>query len=314
MPDQPKKQLHNSDLQTLFSCGERFFRRKIRGEKEPMSTALVAGKAVHRSAYDDLTSKVTDGALLPTDDVKQRASEHLQEEWNAGELLLNEREREQGLETVKGGLVDLTVAAATLHHTHLAPTLNPVPWGLEFSWVLEAHGFPYDLAGQLDVLELIQRNDREEGRVRDLKFVKKAPSQHEAEQSSQLTLYSMAIRAIKKLPVEEVAIDAIIKPTKTLGPRLITLESRRTEADGRAFVARFEQAVLAIERGIFMPANPSEPWAPCHYCGFKQTCRYYSKRPVVITTPLTIEGGTKNGKPQTSIARGSAEWTAAITD
>ena len=101
MTDPPKKQLHNSDLQTLFSCGECFFRKKIRGEKEPMSTALVAGKAVHRSAYDDLTAKVTDGTLLPTDDVKQRASEHLQTEWNAGELLLDEQEREQGLERVR---------------------------------------------------------------------------------------------------------------------------------------------------------------------------------------------------------------------
>ena len=281
-----------------------------------MSTALVAGKAVHRSAYDDLTAKVTDGTLLPTDDVKQRASEHLQTEWNAGELLLDEREREQGLETVKGGLVDLMVEAATLHHTHLAPTLNPAPWGLEYSWVLEAHGFPYDLAGQLDVLELIQPNGTQQGRVRDLKFLKKAPSQHEVEQSSQLTLYAMAVRAIKQIPVEEVCIDGLIKPTKTLGPRLITLESRRTEADTRAFVARFEQAVLAIERSLFMPANPSDPWAPCRYCGFRETCRFYSKRPVVITTPLTIEGETRNGTkgPTTSIARGSAEWTAATTD
>ena len=316
MPD-PKPQLHNSDIHLLLACGERFVRRKLRGEREPISTPLILGKTQHHVAYADLTQKLESGELMPTDAVKDLAADRLQIEWDSGPLLLDQHEQAQGLEAVKGRLKDVAVDAAVVHHTELAPKLSPAPNGLEWSWVLKADGYPYDLAGQVDVKEHIRPNGTLMARIRDLKFVKKAPAQYEVEQSSQLTVYTLAVKAIDGLDVQDVWIDALVKPTKTLGTRLVSLYSTRTEADRRSFVARFEQAIVAIEKSVFMPANPAEPWAPCRQCGFAPTCRYYTNRPTTIyPNPTTGEthGTTTRPAVKSVIKAGSEEWTNATVD
>lgn len=314
----PKPQLHNSDINLALSCPEKFRRKKILGDYEPMSTPLVLGRAQHHMAYLDLTEKIRSGSLLPGDAIKDLAVDTFRSQWDAGPLVLDEEERQQGLDLTKGKLTDVAVQVAALHHEQLAPLLSPVPGGLEWSWVLEAKNYPYDLAGQVDVLEIVEVELIRKARVRDLKILKKAPSQHEIEQSAQWTIYAMAVQAHHRIPVESVWLDALVKPTKTMGPRLFIRQSTRNDDDKQAFIARFEKVIEMIRTGLFMPTNPAEPWSPCRNCGYAETCRYYTRRPVTISQPIAI--GEHNGKPKCKpksprvlIGPDSPEWSAATT-
>ena len=300
----PKPQLHHSDFQTLLACGERFYRRKIKGEKEPMTTPLVLGQSQHKMAYLDLSKKLESGTLLPDDEIKDLATDTFREQWDSGPLVLDASEREAGIEQVKGALTDVAVDAAVVHHEQLAPTLTPATDGLEWPWVLNAEGYPYDLAGQLDVLEV-------EGRIRDLKVVKKKPAPHEVELSMQLTIYQLAVETIRQVAVESVWIDALVKPTKTLGTRLYSYQSTRTQEDTQSFLAMFAQVVVALDKGVFMPANPASPWSPCRWCGFAPTCRYYSKRPVTVAQPGAVTPPTLTHPTRSVVEKHSTEWMEA---
>lgn len=322
MTQEPKPQLHPSDIHGILACGEKWMRKKILGETEPISTPLLLGRSQHKVAFEDMSNMLKTGSLLPDDALRDLASDTFHATWAEVPVLLDEYEQSIGVDAVKGNLLNIADDAAMLHHRELAPTLRPAPDGLEWPWVLESNGYPYDLAGTVDVKEHITFCDTKFARIRDLKVVKQKPIQHEIDQSGQWTAYSMAAEVIDGLPVLDVWLDALVKPTKTMGTRLFSLRSTRTDDDRRAFVARFEQAISAIEKGLFMPANPAEPWAPCGYCGFAKSCRYVAKKPTSISlvqvTPANkgVTHGPKSTKPAKSaksiIKPGSDEWRDAI--
>jgi hypothetical protein len=279
-----KPQLHQSSLAMLSRCGEAFRRRYIEGEKIPPGIALITGTAVHRSAALNLTHKLESGTLLPSEAVAENARDELARCWDEGVLL----EAGESEEALKGEAIDQVTSLATLHAEHLAPHLDPAPEhdgvaaGVEWSWVLECAGYPYDLAGQVDVLE-----DRPGGLVvRDLKTRSKAPSKSEAETSLQLTLYSMAAKVHRKKAAPKVALDVL---TKTKTPKLVTVEGERSDSDYEVFMRRFERSIEVIESGSFQPASPEDWVCSEKFCGYAPTCAFFKGKKQFTT------GGT-NGK------------------
>lgn len=325
----PKPQLHQSHLGLLYRCGEKFSRVVVRGEREPATVAQLIGLATHAVVKDNLTHKVEhDGRLMETAQIQDLARDAFNRLWTDAPLMLTTDEKAQGLTAVKGGATDLSIALSVLHHTVLAPGIVPEPHGVEKPWVLECKGYPYDLAGTWDVKELEVRHvldgpDMRVRRIRDTKTRKKAPSQSEVDASEQFSLYALAAKIIDGEASESVHMDALIKPTKTLPARVMTLASARTDEDFKVFTRRFERAILVMETGAFTPANRADWWCSPEFCGFAAdgSCPFYhGRKTIAVGSPLIqpTKGesyGHANGNgraKKAAISPGSPEWESAV--
>jgi hypothetical protein len=275
MTQMAKPQLHQSSLSMLARCGEQFRRRYIEGERIPPGIALLTGTAVHEAARANLMSKVERGKLLPIEEVKAAAADKLAQEWEKG-VFLSADESAIGEGNLKHAATDVTVALAAFHATELAPTLKPlvdkagVEHGVEWPFVLECNGFPYDLAGQVDVIE----STRGKGgglHIRDLKTAGQSPAKTLGQTSMQGTLYSFAVKVHKGKAPKSFKLDHLVKNKV---PKLVTVEGTRTDADFEVFMRRFERSVEVIEAGQFVPADPSHPLCSPKYCGYYSTCKF----------------------------------------
>ncbi len=256
-----KPQLHVTGLEMLSKCGEQFRRVYIEKERKPPAVAVVVGKSTHRSVERDLRHKLEYRELLSLEEIQDTARDALVREWNYSDISLEPEELELGLQVVRDQAIDKTVRLSSLHHTAMAPLIEPVH--VEHSWTVELPGYPMDLAGTIDILE--------SGAVRDTKTAAKSPNERVAAESLQLTAYALAVKVIKKVDVGQVCLDYLID-TKT--PQAKTYSSTRDADDYRVLLARIETATIAIQKGIFVPARESDWWCSAKYCGFYSTCRY----------------------------------------
>src|SRR5678815_3541678 len=192
-----KRQIHNSSLDTLSRCGEQFRRRYIEGEKLAPAIAPMVGTAVHSSVNKNLAKKMLTGTLMEPQEVWDIARDELVREWDKDGVLDTDEEIVlYGPAKAKAMAIDKSVRLAGLHRRVFAPTYNPTH--LERKWVLDIEGFPFELAGAIDIQEGVI-SDRLTGtaddgivetRVRDVKTSGKTPNQSIADESTQLTMLS----------------------------------------------------------------------------------------------------------------------------
>ncbi len=257
-----KPQLHVSGLEMMSKCGEQFFRVYINNEREAPGISLIVGKSTHRVVAKDLKHKIDHKSLLTLEEVKDTARDALVHEWGSTEIRLDPEEMALGLKAIKDQAIDKTVRLSSLHHSILAPVIEPTH--VERPWCVELSGYPMDLAGTLDI---------QEGglAVRDTKTSAKTPNEKIAEESIQLTTYALAVWVIDGLQVAEVKLDYLID---TKEPKHKTFKSTRDSDDYKTLLARVKAASLAIEKGVFIPARQSDWWCSAKYCGFFNSCRY----------------------------------------
>jgi hypothetical protein len=255
----PKPQLHASALE--MKCFEAFRRRYIEHEIIPPGVALVVGTGTHRSVERDLSHKIETGELLPAEAVKDHARDGVNQAWEGG-VRLDPEELQKGMKAVKGEAVDKAVRLSILHHGYLAPSLTPTH--VERQWSLEIPGYPVDLVGRIDI---------QEGRsaIRDTKTSGKTPAMDCAEKSVQLKAYALAVKTIDGHEAELVALDYLID---TKIPKIQTCQAKPDAEDYLALLARVESVCLAMEKGVFIPVEPTH-WC-CHpkWCGYFESCRY----------------------------------------
>lgn len=266
-----KPQLHASQLSTLAKCGEQYRRRYIEGEIIPPSSALLIGTATHRSVEANLRNKVrTGGTLLPIEEVKAAAADAFNKEWDNGGVRLEEKELSEGANAVKGKSIDLAVALATVHAEELAPHIEPISENhIERRFVVELVGYPFDLAGMIDIQEAT--------RIRDTKTAGKTLTQADADGSEQLTMYALGHHVIDNAPLPiEVALDALVK---TKVPKAVTVMSSRNTDQVQRLLRRIERAAEVIDKGTFMPAQADSWICSKTWCGYAETCPFWSGRP-----------------------------------
>jgi len=68
-------------------------------------------------------------------------------------------------------------------------------------------------------------------------------------------------------------LDYLVK-TKT--PKVVIQQTTRSEFQQMVMLRRIERAAEIIEKGAFMPANPSEWICSRKWCGYSNTCKFYS--------------------------------------
>jgi len=264
-----KPQLHYSALNMLFRCGEQFRRRYIENQIIPPGVALIIGQATDHTVNKNLQHKIdTKGELLTIEEIEDIARDQVNNMFQ-GEVHLDDDEVKFGVSVIKGKTVDMAVALSSLHARELAPVIQPTH--IQRQWVIELDGYPVDLAGTIDIQEGEQS-------IRDTKTKGKSPVADEAEKSDQLTMYAMAINVLDGKIPDHVYLDFLIK-NKT--PIVKTLSSVRTEKDFKPLLARIENAIQAIDKGIFVPINSDNWLCSQKFCGYFRTCSY-SRKPVTI--------------------------------
>jgi hypothetical protein len=257
-----KPQLHWSHINTYLLCGYLYYLVYIKGRRRKGNSARYTGQAVHLAAGATLQNKVEHDELLPTEQVCDIARDEIHRLWTSEEILLSEKEKEQGEKATRDVTVDLAVSMSSLYQVEVAPRV--VPMAVEEPWVLVCPGFPYDLAGRRDVTEL-------DGTIRDLKTIgTSAPAVIKQEHVYQLATYALVDVALKQ-PLPKVAADYVAKigKTRTSSPEL-QLEPSHIEV-----VKSYIEAVQAgLDRQIFNPALPGHWIHSPGWCGFWDECKY----------------------------------------
>lgn len=259
-----KRQLHWSHISMLQRCGIQYQYRYLQGSIKPPGVALIVGSATHESIEDNMKHKRDSGDVLPAEAVAEKARESVNHRWQSEGVALDAEEKSEGEANVRGQAVDMAVTLSRLHHSELAPIINPVH--VERKWVLEMDNFPFDLSGTIDL--------QEPTTIRDTKTAKRSPPENTAHGSDQLTIYALAATILDgKTP--DLRLDSLVK-TKT--PKVVTQETTRDESDFQVMLRRIEAASRQIETGAFIPA-PSDSWqCSAKFCGYWNECPYSRKR------------------------------------
>jgi len=269
-----KTQIHFSMLDMLSRCGVQFQRRYgarfgvwEREEIIPPGVALVTGISTHKSVDANLSNKLTNKELLPIEAVADIARDSVHACFNGGMMFTEDEGAD--LKQTLADMVDMSVALSTLHYTELAPNIEPV--ALEEPWVITLKNQPYDLSGRIDI--------REATAIRDTKTAATSPTK-DAAASMQMAVYSLAHKVMHgKLP-EHVYIDSLVK---TKVPKAVTVEAMPEDKWLPPVLKRIERAIEIIEsvksgHQAFTPARADDFMCSRRFCGFADTCCFFSKR------------------------------------
>lgn len=311
-----KPELHWSHVEALAKCGEAFRFSYLEGRRVRPGIAIGTGSAVHEVAAENLRSKAAGDGLLPLEAVRDAARDAFARQWESGLALLPE-EIERGTIQTQGEAIDRTIRLAALHATKLAPAINPKPGGIERAWRVEVDGFPFDLAGEIDVQEV-------DGTIRDLKTSGKMPNAKIVATSGQLTIYAVAAEALDGQFPERVALDYVVEKggRESAG----SFVSERRPEHVAAFWARLERTAEIIEKAAFTPSRPYvDWWCGPRWCGYARTnpdtgrpyCAFFSEARVFSAGPgfpsaPTTNGGSTNGNRKQSRTISSPADRAAI--
>lgn len=284
MSEQKKPHLSPTQLGMLEKCGVQYqFRYLDKLKAKPPGANLHVGRGVHHAVELDLTEKMANAVLLPTEQIVDLARDGTLASMEESGLSLEEHDT---IAVAKGFAVDKAVRLAQLHHAELAPELQPV--AVERKFRVELKGYPYDLVGVIDVEEEREWTHGDAGGivrvVRDTKTSAKSPAKDAADTSSQLTFYAAGKLALDGVLPDKLVLDTLVDLKR--GPEIRYSETTRDMADVQMLLRRVERATQVIQAGAFMPANPATDW----YCSAKW-CGYHSQCPFASAPKSVSMGG-----------------------
>ncbi|MCK5604026.1 PD-(D/E)XK nuclease family protein [Candidatus Pacearchaeota archaeon] len=269
-----KPQLHVSMLDMMSRCGVQFQRRYgarfgIGPEDEIIAPgiALATGISVHKAVEANLRNKMAseDHTMLMRGQVSAIARDVFQGIYEGGMMFSDDEAGD--IKGVVGTAIDQTIALAELHYDNLAPAINPV--AVEERFVIALDNYPYDLAGQKDVVE--------ENAIRDTKTRANSPPEGIA-RTMQFAMYALDTKIKTKFFPTQVIADCLVK-TKT--PKIVSRSAVPDQSWIDPLFRRIERATEIIQSvkegtGQFTPADP-ENWACTKkYCGYAATCPFAS--------------------------------------
>jgi hypothetical protein len=257
-PSLPVRQLSHSSLALFWRCPERWRRRYLEREREPLGAPAALGGAVGAAVAAHLAARLRGEhlSLLDIDDL-------FCAEWaqRVPTARLGAGETPDGMRREGRALVVAYLA-------RIAPLLRPesVERKLELRFDGQAD---WSVVGYLDVEDAT-------GEIVDLKVRGRHVSQADADQSAQATLYLLA-RALEGRPAPRFVFHSL-RRTK-IGVDIALVPTRRTPAQLAAFERRIAQTARAIARCVESgdwPLAAPEGW----WCGGGQHgCPHYPTCP-----------------------------------
>jgi hypothetical protein len=285
----------NSSLTTIQMCGHKFYLKyikKLYRQSGPQAKRGIAihgvAKEIHKRQMVELNRWTGDKPLfenLPGSgesiiEAKDIAASQFEKAWQEG-VVLSATDKEIGVEKVKAAQKDTTIDLASLYVSDVAPLV--VPMAVERKVEIHPKNIPITVLGHIDLIEEdAGKEEIPEGRstdvIRDLKTAEKAPWKGAAAVSQQLTLYHLIRLAdVRKMPRKGRLVHLVRTP-KTHEMSIVTQETERDMDDIKALVNRIKAAVEAVDKGVFVPADPAAPGSPCSWCEYADgTCEYVRK-------------------------------------
>ena len=139
-----------------------------------------------------------------------------------------------------------------------------MPTAVERKWALELTGYPMDLVGTIDICEGTTA-------IRDTKTSGKTPSANCADRSLQLKAYALAVWKIDGKIPDGAFLDYLIDNAV---PKIASFASEPTKEDFTVLLSRIETLTLAMEKGIFVPVEPTHWCCDPKWCGYYPSCKY----------------------------------------
>ena len=278
----------NSKLTTLQMCPERFRRRYIEKEETGSTRRMGQGSAFHRvtaeihkrqfDAKEKLVGPTTDlttrravllNAIPSTEEARDLGAAAWKEVADQGVVYTKDELAEAPALIWRGRTEDAVVGMSALYAEEVAPKIDPLY--VERKITVKPQDSDITVRGQLD----LGHEDPLRGEIiRDNKTSAKSPNKRAADESQQLTMYSMLRWAETGSLPAGVALDYMIR-TKTGILKTVSLESTRRLEDVQTLVNRINVAVDAVKKGVFVPAQPGVAWwcSPA-WCEYWTTCPY----------------------------------------
>jgi len=277
----PKPQLHVSMLNTLSRCGIAFQRRYgyrfgVWHQEEiiPPAVAMAVGTATHKSVEDNLRHVIETGEMLSVEAVADVARDSFLSVRERQGLQFNGQEALNVEQTV-GAAVDLSVELSRLHRVERAPAIIPVD--VERRFIVELPDYPIDLAGQIDIVEA--------DAIEDTKTTGRSKGQWAAK-TLQMAMYATAYKAASDPDPEQRRFPSMVRVTELLKhkvPKVNVDEHVPTNEWVQPLYNRIERFLELIEaaktgKAAFTPATPDDWTCTRKWCGYADTCPYFSGR------------------------------------
>jgi len=244
-----------SQYNMYLTCGIKYAKKYIENIPYLSAPVLVGGKAVHKGIEINYAQKIVSKTDLPVSDLKDAVADEIERGFSE-ELYLTSDEKTVGKEKLRGQWKDLAVSGVEVYHRDISPHVIPIGVEKEFRLQWGDH----ILHGYMDVVD-------EKRLVRDAKTSKKSPVGTVAEKSQQLTMYTIAHKALYGTLPEKLTLDYVILANGR--SRTVVYETKRAEEDMRKFLMRLKRVISGIQAGVFLP--PGEAWA-CDYCQYSDDC------------------------------------------
>ena len=263
MEQQEKPHLSITQINMLNACGQQYYFRYILGKKMPPGISLVVGKTVDDTVNANLQQKIDKNELMPVEQVADLARDGFDINW-AKEGILFTPEEAENPKKARSEAIDKSIRLATLHAKETAPALFPIE--VQRKMLVKLDGYPVDLLGYIDI--------QEKDVTRDTKTSSKTPPADMADMSDQLTFYAMANYAVDGCIPAQLALDYLIDNKV---PKAVSLYTARTEDDFEPMLRRIENAVVSIEKGVFLPCRQDDWRCSRRFCGYFNICPYSRK-------------------------------------
>jgi PD-(D/E)XK nuclease superfamily len=249
-----------TSLLQLSQCGEQYRQRYIQKIRTAPNYSLILGRAVDSTVMLDLKYKIKTGKLLNVDEITDLTRAAVEDIILQDGIMLTQDEVAKGMSRVRAELTREAVMLAHIHHTHVAPRLEPTQVQREFEVDIAGH----TITGRMD----IQEGSRS---IRDLKVTGRTPPSDDAERSLQLTVYAMACAQLDGRIPDRLYLDYLVHTAK---PSIVKLETTRGRHQFYAVEERVKAAAAAIEAGNFVPAGPDSWYCSERFCPFFMGCKY----------------------------------------
>ena len=257
-----ERHISHSQINMLLKCGIQYQFRYIDGIIAPPSASLVRGKCGHTTLEKNFRQKIQTKEDLPIEEVKDAFSD----EWEKSKYEIVWKKKEIGdLSPAKAGGIfkDSGIALVSKFHENLSPLIQPVAVEDKFEIHFEG-GYP-------KLIGFIDRED-EGDEIGEVKFVGKSPSADDAQSDIQLTIYDLGYRTKHGKPPKKLKKQYAVN---TKEPKTVVQEvGCRDDATINRLMWRMQAAMIALEKGVFLPAPAGSWWCGENWCGYWDRCKY----------------------------------------
>ena len=256
-PTLPVAHLSKSSIRLYQQCPEKWRRRYIEHEREPLGVPLVLGKTVGAAVGANLQQKIETREDWPADEVVEYFAGEFEETAEVEDVDWGRsrpgRVKDQGAQLVR------------VYQQVAAPHVQPV--SVERRVEFRLAGAEWTVQGYIDY-------ELEDGTLADLKVKAKAPTEQELATELDPTLY-LAARRAEGNPARAFYYDVV---KKTQEPMVSRYRAERSDRQLDRFLQRLAQISQEIawrtESGNWSGAPAGAWYCSPSRCGFWQSCPY----------------------------------------